>query len=242
LLADWLTSADNSYFARAAVNRMWAHFFGRGLVDPLDELGGNKAPSHPELLDTLAGEFVASGYDLKFLIRAIVGSQIYQRSSRFTDSSQRDPSLFARAVGRGLTPEQWFDSFVVATGCDDNQRAEMLGKFSSLERPAEMQTSILQSLAMMNGRLVTDATSLTESRTLAAVIDAPFLDRKGKIEALFLASLSREPLPAEIEPLIAYFDSTDGQASSSSQDSREREALADIFWALLNSAEFKLNH
>ncbi|MBS0208189.1 MAG: DUF1553 domain-containing protein [Planctomycetes bacterium] len=231
-LADWITADDNPYFARAAVNRLWAHFFGRGLVNPLDDLGGISAPSHPELLDELAQAFVASGYDLKFLIRAIVSSQAYQRTSRQTDSSQQEPALFARMVLRGLTPEQLFASLAVATGCGEESRGAIKTRFSSLERPNEMETSILQSLAVMNGQLASTVTSPSESKTLAAVIDAPFLDLNAKIETLYLATLSRQPTEAESAQMRTYL--------SSQLD--EREALADVFWALLNSAEFKLNH
>ncbi len=242
VLARWMTSVGNPYFARATVNGIWSQFFGRGIVDPLDELGGNTQPSHPALLDALAAEFVASGYDLKFLIRGIVGSQAYQRSSQLTDPSQRDQSSFARALARGLTPEQLFDSFVFATGCDDKHRSEMLTKFASLERPVETQRSILQALAMMNGQLVSEASSPTNSRTLAAVVEAPFLDRQGKLEALFLATLSREPSPTELQQCSSYIEHAAKASPPTDRDAPENEALADVFWALLNSAEFTLNH
>ncbi len=107
VLARWMTAVDNPYFARAAANGIWSQFFGRGIVDPLDELGGNTQPTHPELLDALAAEFVASGYDIKFLIRGIVGSQAYQRSSQLTDPSQRDQSSFARALRADSRPNSF---------------------------------------------------------------------------------------------------------------------------------------
>ena len=89
-VADWITSDDNPYFARAAVNRAWAHFFGTGLVDPIDDFDPSNPASHPELLDELARQFVAHGYDHKFLIRAITSSRPYQLTSRFSHPSQRD--------------------------------------------------------------------------------------------------------------------------------------------------------
>jgi hypothetical protein len=232
LLANWTTSPENPYFARAVVNRLWAHFFGRGIVDPLDELGGNHPPSHPELLDTLAREFVAAGYDVKFMLRAITGSRAYQLSSRLTDDSQLDPKQFARMISRGLTPEQRFDSFVVATGCSTEHRADILAKFTSLERPAESQTSVLQALATMNGRLTSSATSAMDGPTLAAVIDAPFMNTREKITTLFLATVSRPPESSELERMMSFVD----------RAANDREALSDIFWALLNSADFALNH
>src|SRR5262249_21302536 len=89
-LADWLTSGSNPYFARNAVNRTWAHFFGIGLIEPVDEPGDNNPPSHPELLDLLAREFVAHRFDLKFLVRAVIASRTYQLSSAQIDSTQDD--------------------------------------------------------------------------------------------------------------------------------------------------------
>src|SRR5207302_6517455 len=88
-LADWLTAGDNPYFARAAVNRVWAYFFGTGLADPVDVMfDAHNAPSHPELLDELARQFAAHRFDLKFLIRAITTSRTYQLTSAGTHKSQ----------------------------------------------------------------------------------------------------------------------------------------------------------
>ena len=231
-LADWLASADNPYFARNIANRVWAHFFGRGLVDPLDDLGGRAPPKHPELLDELAQQLARADFDLQYLVRAITASQAYGRSSRQTHASQQDPFRFARVTARGMTPEQLFDSLALATGCDDVFRADFLIKFSYLERPAETQTTILQALTLMNGKLTADATSLDRSKTLAAVVEAPFLDDRQRIETLFLATLSRLPNADEVAQMAKHLRTTDNS----------REALADIFWALLNSGEFILNH
>ncbi len=95
VLADWLVSDRNPYFARAAVNRLWAHFWGTGLTDPIDEQGSHNPPSHPELLDELAQQFIAHNFDLKYLIRTFVATQAYQRSSVVDHPGQDDPRLFA---------------------------------------------------------------------------------------------------------------------------------------------------
>jgi hypothetical protein len=231
-LADWMTAPQNRYFARAAANRLWAHFFGRGIVEPLDELGGRAAPSHPELLDELAGAFVASGFDVKFMLRAITGSNAYQRSSRQTHVSQEDRTAFARMQTRGMTPEQLFDSLALATGCEETHRARFLTEFAYLDRPAETQTSILQALTMMNGSVTASATTLSESRTLAAIVEAPFLNERDKVETLFLSTLSRPPT----EPELTGFNEYLSRAGTS------RSGLEDVFWVLLNSAEFLFNH
>lgn len=249
LLADWIASAKNPFFARASVNRLWEHFFGIGLVDPVDDMEPENPPSHPELLDELAVQFAASGFDLKFLIRAIVLSKAYQRSSIQTDTSQDDPRLFARMALKGLTPEQIVNSLQIAVGLPQQAeqpdrfplgrpslQAELLAQFrGGTDKRHETQTSILQALALMNGRFISDATDLHNGWTLAAVADAPFLSPGEKIETLFLAALSRKPTPEEARRFVEYV-----QQGGTSGDADK--ALADVFWVLLNSAEFLLNH
>jgi hypothetical protein len=245
-LAEWMTAKDNPYFARNAANRMWAYFFGIGLIDPIDEPSDKNPPSHPELLDDLARSFAASGYDLKFLIRAIVNSKTYQLSSAAPGASAADSRTFGRMKVRGLLPEQFFDSLVLATGYREQRqrgefatpgspRALFLARFSTTERLSEVQTSILQALTLMNGKMVGDMTSVEQSETLAGIIDAPFMDRAQRIETLFLAALARRPSPAELQKLGAYVEKG-GTAGDSNK------ALADVFWALLNSSEFGFNH
>ena len=102
-LAEWMTSPSNPYFARAAVNRTWWRLFGRGIVNPADDMHAANPPSHPELLDLLAGRFAKSGFDLKLLTRAIVSSQAYQRTSRPSGDPEKQATLFARMSVRVLT-------------------------------------------------------------------------------------------------------------------------------------------
>src|SRR5262249_4872570 len=217
-LADWIASGDNPYFAKAAVNRVWAHFFGVGITEPVDEPSDDNPPSHPELLGELTKEFVAHKFDLKFLIRAIVNSRTYQLSSTQTDPSQQDARNFGRMALKGLTAEQFFDSLALAVGYTDQNtgqvrvggaaggspRAEFLNKFSNFaDKRTEYHTSILQALALMNGRFIADATSedVNRSVTLTALIDAPFLTNTQRIEALYLATVSRKPRPEEMSRL-----------------------------------------
>jgi hypothetical protein len=255
-LAEWLTSRSNPYFARAAVNRTWAYFLGTGLVEPVDEMvGASSAASHPELLDLLAKEFADHKFDLKFLVRAITASTAYQRSSARTHASQDDPTLFARVPLRGLTAEQLFDSAAQATGYRDSgggddlitgilggprsARSEFLAKFARSERATQAQTSILQALTLMNGKVVASSTSLERSETLAAVADAPFVTTAERVETLYLATLARYPEKPELDRALRF-------ARDAQQGGRDRaayrNALADVFWALLNSPEFLLNH
>src|SRR5688572_28095918 len=108
-----MTAKDNPYFARAAANRMWAYVFGTGIVEPLDDFTEANKPSHPELLDELARDFADSGFDLQFLLRAILLSETYQRASAMTDPGQADNRLFARLPVQAMTPEQLYDSLTL---------------------------------------------------------------------------------------------------------------------------------
>jgi hypothetical protein len=246
--AEWLTRKDNPFFARALVNRMWAHFFGIGLVDPVDDLVEDNPASHPEVLDLLAKEFADHDFDLKFLIKAIVLTRTYQLSSKVpAGEAAPDVRLFARMPVRGLTADQLYDSILEASGTRDRsdvqQRAFSVGlprqifqeQFAEQERKTEHHTAIPQALAMMNSPLIAEATHPDRGRLLGAVADAPFLDARGKIEALFLATLSRKPTPAEASRLLAHVNKGGTKAT-------ERKALSDVLWALLNSTEFLFNH
>jgi hypothetical protein len=248
-LVEWMTAADNPFFARAAVNRMWAHFFGVGLVDQPDGPGDENPANYQELLDELAREFVAAKYDIKFLIRAITASQTYQRTSAVSHPSHQDPRLFVRMPLRGLSPEQLFDSLAVATEYQDpapadavlalrlgpqTPRGQFLAKFVAQDQKTDYQTSILQALYLMNNDFIADRTSVLKNRTLATLAN----QRTGtarKVESLYLVVLSRTPRPEESERLVKYVD-----AGGAAGD--PKKALADVFWVLLNSPEFLLNH
>ena len=147
---------------------------------------------------------------------------------------------------KGMSGEQLFDRRGAATGYVDQTpvpqrpfnvgpRGEFLGRFASTEKLTEKQTSILQALTLMNGRIVNDQTSLDRSQFLAGVVDAPFLETAGKVKVLFLASLSRLPTSAEDEKFGSYVD-------RGGPTNDKKKAVADVFWALLNSSEFVLNH
>ena len=248
----------NPYFARAAVNRMWAHFFGIGLIDPVDEMVGTETRRQPSRAARRAGPGVRRHrFDLKFLIRAITASKAYQRTSLAATAGQDDPRLFARMPLRGLTAEQLFDSLAdgdrlreanantarfVVVGGPGSPRQEFVNRFNEQsDKATESQTSILQALSLMNGKLIADATSLDRSETLAAIVDAPFMDTA----AAHRDAVPGDPVaPAEGEgdwPAWSTYVEGAGKAGPDASRNR-REALADVFWALLNSSEFILNH
>ncbi|MGE3807267.1 MAG: DUF1549 and DUF1553 domain-containing protein [Gemmataceae bacterium] len=254
-LAGWITAKENPYFARATANRLWAHFFGIGIIEPLEEPSDDNPPSHPELLDEMAKQLAAHNFDLKFLMRAIVNSKTYQLSSAI-DGEAADERVFQRMALKGLTPDQLCDSLARATGFrargQPNQRfngviqlgtarGEFLNKFASQDKRTEFQTSILQALTLMNAKFINDATdskSVDQSlnERMAAVWDAPFLDTPAKkIEALYLSTLSRKPRSNELDRLVKYVESGGPKKDP-------KTALGDVFWAILNSPEFFFNH
>lgn len=246
VLAAWITAPENPFFARAAVNRVWSRFFGVGLVDPVDDMGDENPASHPELLDRLALEFRNHGYDLKYLIRAITASRAYGLTSAVGRSELAPPQTFAAMPLRSLSADQLSASLAQAAGVRASIRpgpGDVGGpddRFDELfadrdEKPTEGQTSILQALALMNGGFVAAATHPGTGDTLAAVAEAPYLDTAGRVEVLYLAALTRPPRPEERAAMTAYVDRAKTEAGRT-------EALADVFWALLNSPEFRFNH
>ena len=247
-LAAWMTDRKNPYFARNAANRLWAQFFGLGLIDPVDEPGPENPPSHPELLDGLAAAYADCGFDTRVMVRGIAASRAYGLSSRQTHATQANPRRHARMSVRGLTGPQIYASFLAATGGKDRSvqndyytdefRANK-GLFNAMfgqaiGKPTESQTSILQSLMMMNGKPVARQTSVKDSDTLAAVCDAPFLTTEKRVETLFLAALGRPPTADERERFASSVD-------RAGKPDAKNEALADLFWVLLNSPEFLFN-
>lgn len=249
VLANWITARDNPWFAKMAVNRLWAQFLGQGIVQPVDDFSDNNPPSHPEVLNLLAEQFVAHDYDLKFLVRTITATRVYQTTSRQTHASQSDPNHFARSALRGLTPEQFFDSLAEAVGYYQPYRTDNpfvidgdtpRGRFLELfrddnESPLMKETTILQALAMMNGEFIDNATTLDNSQTLRAVADFPLMTNDEKLDTLFVAALSRRPTDSERAIFKKFI--TDGGTTGD-----PKSAMADVFWALLNSSEFLLNH
>ena len=242
LLARWMTSAENPYFAKAVINRLWGTYMGHGFVQPVDDLDPSHPPAFPEDFDELCQQFRLHHFDLKFVIRAIAATRVYQLSSRGASAAGEDKLVeqFARMPLRRMTSDQIFASFVQATGFRETgtnvsetvARDEFQEKFAdSAASPTEMKTTILQALSLMNGRHTSLATDIEKSEFLSTIVDAPYLDGPGRVEALFLAAYSRFPEPWEMDLL-----KINGASPVSS------EALADIFWVLLNSAEFLMNH
>jgi len=250
-LALWIVSRDNPYFARVAVNRVWTHLFGRGLVHPADDFSEHNPPSHPEALDALARYFVATGYDLKSVFRVLANTRAYQRSSRaVSESDLLPPELFGRVQMKVLTPEQLYDCLTLATRrfeiepppapntplqMQGSTRQQFIARFNrSTQEATEFEAGIPQVLSLMNGALTSEITDPERSGILLA-LEAPVFDDVERIDALFLSTLSRPPSDEERKELSAYI-AGGGPAHD------RRKALGDVLWMLLNSSEFIMNH
>ncbi len=239
MLAAWITARDNPYFARAGANRIWAQFFGRGIVEPVDDFRDDNPPIHPKLLEELAQAFAASGFDIRYLMRAICLTDAYQRSSVRTDASQDRTALPARMPLKSLTGEQFFDSIALATGYRDQQdkgaaRRLLQTRFARGAAAVDPETSVQQALTLLNGSFTDWAANIDECPTLVAIDSTPGLTLDEQIDGLYLAVLGRLPAPTERAKIATVFDA--------SPEEDRRLLLADVFWALLASAEFRMNH
>jgi hypothetical protein len=254
-LVFWLTSRDNHYFSRAAVNWAWSHLFGRPLVASLDDMDHGDAPPNAQLLDELAEYFVTSGFDLQTLWRTLANTRAYQLKVSGERDAKRDPDLFASMLAKPLTPEQLYDSFLLlapeanagnapltgplgqpASSLDDDpSRVEFVRRMRPPPGEAtEYRAGTLQALMLMNGKTASGVTSLDKSSLLGA-LEAPFMTDAERVESLFLATLARTPDEGERK----LFSETLAECKSSDDHQR---ALSDMFWALLNSTEFAFNH
>jgi hypothetical protein len=242
--AEWATHPHNPYFARAMVNRLWAQFFGRGFVNPIDDMHDGNVASHPELLDLLSKQFAGQGFDVKMLIRAICNSETYQRSSRPNSSNaEAGPELFARMAIKPLSPEQLFDSLQLvlgrAGGPADRVRKGANGRVAPNAReqfvnfygiedgadPTEYQAGIPQVLRLMNA-------AQTNTYPVLASVMRSASTRAEVVEKLYLTVLARRPTAEEITRVNAFLDR---------RKSDLRQGYSDLMWAMLNSSEFVLN-
>jgi hypothetical protein len=243
VLAQWLTSSKNPFFARAMANRVWGQLFGRGLVNPVDDMHDGNPASHPELLKELADGFAASGFDVKGLFRTICNSEAYQRTSRPVEGNEdADASLYSRMAIKVFMAEQLYDSLTQVAGPARNvdrpgrpaagrgvprgPREQFVSFFRVDEGadPTEYQAGIPQALRLMNSPQMSSANLVN---SLARSNKNP----EEAIEQLYLATLSRRPRPQELERLLAHVKKVGA-----------RDGYSDIAWALLNSSEFTLNH
>jgi hypothetical protein len=244
-LADWMTAPANTHFTETAVNRVWQHLCGRGLVSAVDDLDLAQPEERELVLAELGRRFAENGHDLRWLIQGICNSRAYQCDS-LGDAAEEASLLTGRRPLKTLTSEQVFDSLeqalllpVTRSNVDsarhNGQRMQMVARLdeSLSATPEEYGAGIPQVLMLMNGLLMAQGTSFERSRTLKGVVEAPFMDEPARLDTLFLAALTRLPTDKEREVLQQHLAAQESQAD-------RRNAYADIFWALLNSPEFVL--
>jgi len=270
--ANWLTSPENPYFAKALVNRVWKNFLGRGLVEAEDDLRETNPPSNRELFDALAKEFVEHKYDVKHLIRRVCNSAAYQRSAKPLPANAADDRFYSHYLVRRLAAEVMLDALsqvtnvptpfnAVYTGVeggtaatsnyptgtravqlpDSRVASRFLDAFGRPDRMAtcscerQQDSTVSQALMLNNGQVLNDK----------------LRDKKGRIEdwlprkvgdeevvrQLFLLALSREPNSKELSKFTAILNE-----SPAEKVSERREALEDLFWAVLTTDEFMFNH
>jgi len=252
VLAEWLTSPENPWFSRSLSNRIWAHFMGRGVVEPVDDFRVSNPPSEAALLDGLSERLVETGYDLKQLVREITSSRAYQRSTAATDANAQDVRNFTRQQVRRLRAETLLDVVCQVTGSPVKLRGLPLGAraveiadgatsnyflqtFGRAQRESvcacevSYEPSLSQALHLLNGSTVSrqiSAGALIKERLAGGASPTEV------ISWLYLRCLGREPTPDELATLTAKVTAAADQ----------EPALEDVFWALLNSREFLFQH
>ena len=250
-LVDWMADAKNPFFARALVNRYWAHFFGRGIVEPPDDMRVTNPPSNPELLDGLALSFVKNGYDLKGLVREICTSRVYGLSSLPNETNAKDKQSFARHYPRRMGAEVLLDAIAHVSGVatpfdglpagtraidlpDESVGSTFLDAFGRPKRDTSCEcervtdASLSQSLMLLNSNDVQTKLSSAGSRAETLSKD-PRADEL-KIDELFWDAFARGATKPETASAIAHLKK---------HPDRRQAAYEDILWAIINAKEFQ---
>ncbi|MBC8291350.1 MAG: DUF1553 domain-containing protein [Planctomycetes bacterium] len=266
-LAKWMTQPKNPFFARMLANRYWKHFFGRGLVEPEDDLRVTNPPTHPELLDALAASFVKSSFDLKQLCRTICNSKTYQRTSFPNEHNGDDNQNFARFYPRRLSAEVMLDAINDVAGAKNNFNKQPVGVravalpdnaantesfFLRVFGRPQMDTAcecertasadLAQSLHLINSAAMHGILSARDGRavTLSRQKDR---DDVASIRNLYLHALSRQPTENELQIALAHIERKKAKAMDSSKvEQAVKEAYEDIIWVAVNTKEFLFNH
>jgi hypothetical protein len=253
-LAEWMVAKENPFFAKAIVNRMWSHLLGRGIVDPVDDLRVSNPPSNEELLDFLAKDFAANGYDFKHLLRLITNSRTYQMDSRPNEHNVADTQNYSRFLKRRMGAEVLLDAVNDFTGIPDTFSGMPAGtravqtwnvKLSSTfldafgrpnaseECPCERdrKSSVVQALHLMNSNNLQD--KLKNPKGRATVLAKNGASNADVVKELYLGAFCRNPDDAELASAVSFLDTR--------ADARQT-AIEDLMWSLINSAEFVFNH
>ncbi len=252
VLAAWLASPENPYFATSIANRVWAHFFGIGIVEPVDDIRVSNPPTNPELFEALGKKLTEYNYDFKRLVRDVCLSQTYQRASERNESNKDDEKNFAHSRIRRIPAESALDCISQVTSTKEKFQGLPLGAravqiadgavgnffltaFGRSARTtvcaceATTDPTLSQALHLINGDTV--ERKMAEGRLLETLLEAGKTPAE-VIEQIYIRCLGRKPAAEELPKLLALVPGTDDA----------KPALNDIFWAVLNSREFLFNH
>jgi len=262
--ADWLVSPKNTYFSRSLVNRVWANFMGRGLVESVDDVRATNPASNEELFAALSDDFVKSGYDVKRLIRTIMNSGVYQLSADSNADNQMDTRYYSRYFVKRLPAEVLLDAMSQVTGVPTKfggypvgTRAQQLPDvqvqsqfLSSFGRPKRIicdagerssEPNIAQALHVINGDTLNK--KLSDPNGYAALAVKLGLSDSRILDHLYLSAFSRYPAESEKQPLLdALRKARASTGSPDVQRETHRQALEDMMWAMLTSKEFLFNY
>jgi len=256
-LADWMTEPKNPFFAKAVANRYWAHFFGRGIVDPLDDMRVTNPPSNPELLDALAQNLVDNKFSLKQLIKTIVRSRTYQLSAVPNEFNKHDKQAYARYYPKRMSAEVLLDAVCQVTASPTTfgglptdkfapKRAIMLPdesfasyfldvfgrpqRISACECERVSEANLAQALHLLNSDEVQGKLSAGNAR--ADLLAKDMRPDAEKVEELFMWAFGRKPSQADLDASIAHINK---------HATNKKLAYENILWALLNTKEFVFN-
>jgi len=248
VLADWMTSSTNPYFAKATVNRIWSQYFGRGIVDPVDDMRATTPPSVEGLLDALAADFVQSGFDTKHIIRLILNSRTYQLSAEPNETNQLDDRFFSRFYPRPMVAQVLLDVLNDVTGTREKYGRYPIGtrsvelplpvssRFLSLygrssreflgDLDPKLEPTLAQALHMINSNYVHKKLK-SPSGSLSRLLQAD-PNNQELVTELYLSTLSRFPTDTELETAETYI----------TESPERRSGSEDLLWALISSRAF----
>jgi len=266
-LADWMSSANNPFFAKAVVNRYWKHFFRRGLVEPEDDIRDTNPPSNPELLAALEKHFIASGFDLKSLVKVMTSSNAYQLSSVPNQYNIADQQNYSRYYPRRLQAEVFLDTIddLVGSRTDFpnlpsgtraialpdnsyNNASPFLKVFGRPENESVCEcervqsSSLAQSLHLINAKDI--KAKLAKSNGRAEMLAKSDMSGAEKIRELYSAAFAREPSDIEFKTSLEFLAEirTDEKGNPIEPMKAKQESFQDLIWALISTKEFLFNH
>jgi hypothetical protein len=262
-LAEWLTSPNNSYFAKSLVNRVWKNFMGRGMVEAVDDMRATNPPSNEELLNVLTKDFTDHGFDTKHLIRTLMNSAAYQRSSKPNETNKQDERYYSHYIVKRLPAEAMLDAISQVTGVPTEFPGQPAGtramqlpdsrvnsyfltifgkppRLATCECERTSEPSVAQALHIINGETINQ-----KLRAPGGIVDSFVrlgVSDQMMINHLYLAALSRPPRNDEVNLLLEVMNESRELNNARNAQAARRQAIEDLVWAVLTSKEFLFNH